>query len=81
MGQNIRQQLEKDYRLFCIPFSTNKDKYSRAWMASEWIRDSLTICNFDKKELFLQQASDFPTSEHDDLIDNVVMAFENFNKL
>lgn len=81
MGQNIRQQLEKDYRLFCIPFSTNKDKYSRAWMASEWIRDSLTICNFEKKELFLQQASEFPTSEHDDLIDNVVMAFENFNKL
>lgn len=60
-------------------FITKTDKYNRAAMAIDFIENNLTILKYcENLELLLNQASEFPTGQHDDLIDNVVMACENF---
>ena len=60
-------------------FATEKDKYSRAYVRMNDIKNYFRVCNTVNlqvvKELTLQ-ADGFPVADHDDLIDNVVMAFE-----
>lgn len=62
-----------------VGFATDKDKYSRAYVRMNDIKNYFRVCNTVQlqvvKELTLQ-ADGFPVADHDDLIDNVVMAFE-----
>ena len=81
-GANVKRKLKVDFGIEVYGFSTNKDKYSRAWAASgdidKYFRMSPTCPQID---LLQQQANDFPTAEHDDLIDNVVMCFEQKHRI
>lgn len=62
-----------------VGFTTSRDKYSRAWLQMDNIRNYLRVA-FAGEELdeLVRQADEFPAGEHDDLIDNVVMAFERY---
>lgn len=60
-------------------FTTTGDKYSRAYVRMNDVRNYLRVCptvdGITLEEL-QRQADGFPIADHDDLIDNVVMAFE-----
>lgn len=78
-GANIADRLRRDGVRGVVGFSTNKDKYSRAWLQMENIKNYLRVAfSGDEVGELLRQADEFPAGEHDDLIDNVVMAFERF---
>lgn len=60
-------------------FSTTSDKYSRAYVRMEDVKNYLRIIRtipVGVIEELRRQADGFPVADHDDLIDNVVMAFE-----
>lgn len=63
-------------------FATSRDKYSRAYVQAEDIRNHFRIAssvNPDTASELVREADVFPVAGddiHDDLIDNVVMAFE-----
>ena len=60
------------------PFSTIKDKYSRAGIVYSDIFNYFRVSDgCPQIDTLIQQAQDFPTGEFDDIIDNVVMAFEH----
>lgn len=68
-------------------FSTTADKYSRAYVQSEAVKNYLRIssnCNLRAVEELARQADAFPIGGdniHDDLIDNVIMAFERLYRI
>lgn len=65
-----------------VGFSTTSDKYSRAWLQMDNIKNYFRIFAAVDENVareLLVQADQFPAGEHDDLIDNVVMAFERLN--
>lgn len=60
-------------------FTTTGDKFSRAYVHMEDVKNYLRICGSVSPlvlEELRKQADGFPVADHDDLIDNVVMAFE-----
>lgn len=63
-------------------FSTTKDKYSRAYVQREDITQRLRVCPSIPAESLAElcrEADSFPIEDgntHDDLLDNVIMAFE-----
>ncbi len=77
VGKMINRQLaDKGCRL--VPFVTRGDKYSRAYAQLEALprlRVSPSLDAGTRSEL-VRQTREFPTADHDDLIDNVIMAFE-----
>lgn len=79
LGRNVIEKLRKKGCKNIVGFVTNKDKYTRAYLQKENIENYLYICSDLKnetKDMLMQQMRDFPISEHDDMLDNVVMAFE-----
>jgi hypothetical protein len=81
-GANVRNILQNDFDLSVIGFSTNKEKYARAFNLSKKIQDLLRVSEACQNRHLLQsQSLDFPTGEHDDLIDNVVMCFEKYEDI
>lgn len=60
-------------------FTTSSDKYSRAYVRMNDVKDYLRVCpsvTASVLEELARQLDGFPVAEHDDLADNVVMAFE-----
>lgn len=60
-------------------FTTSADKYSRAYVRMNDVKNYLRICQSvpaSVLEELTRQLDGFPVAEHDDLADNVVMAFE-----
>jgi hypothetical protein len=60
-------------------FSTTADKYSRAYVRMEDVKNYLRVCRtvpVGVVEELRRQADGFPVADHDDLIDNIVMGFE-----
>lgn len=60
-------------------FTTSSDKYSRAYVRMNDVKDYLRICHSvpaSVLEELARQLDGFPVADHDDLADNVVMAFE-----
>lgn len=78
-GRNIIDELRKRGIKNIIGFITKNDKYSRAYIQKENIENYFYLCSNldeDMKSLLLQQMTEFPICEHDDLLDNVIMSFE-----
>ena len=74
--QTISGSLKKGVRRIA-PFTTNRDKYSRAGVVYADINNYFAIkkgCS--NANLLISQAKEFPAGATDDLIDNVIMAFE-----
>lgn len=84
VGRNIISEFRKFGIGNVIGFCTKSDKYSRAVLRMDDIRTGFsvsTICDNEAVNELLRQFDEFPIGEHDDLTDNVVMAFERiFNR-
>lgn len=62
-----------------VGFSTNADKYSRAYVQMDSVKNYFRIfagADGDAVHELLTEADEFPAGAHDDLVDNVIMAFE-----
>lgn len=76
-GKNIMKKLREKGVAKLAGFSTTSDKYSRAYIQLENIENYVSIVNGCPNAALLQtQTNEFPVGDHDDLIDNAVMACE-----
>lgn len=86
-GTNVMKKMRKAGCRALAGFSTNADKYSRAYVQAEAVRNYLRVvrgCDVKAVEELARQMDCFPvTGEeiHDDLVDNVVMAFERIYRI
>ena len=81
VGADVLNKMRKHGCRNMAGFSTCSDKYSRAWLQMDNIKNYFRIfagVDQDAARELLVQADEFPAGVHDDLIDNVVMAFERF---
>ena len=81
VGADVLNKMRKNGCRNMAGFSTSADKYSRAWLQMDNIKNYFRIfagVDQDAARELLVQADEFPAGVHDDLIDNVVMAFERF---
>jgi len=79
VGSDVLNKTRKAGAKNIVGFATTSDKYSRAWLQMDNIKNYFRIFAAVDMEVvreLLVQADQFPAGEHDDLIDNVVMAFE-----
>ena len=79
IGRNVINELQKLGVCNLAGFATKSDKYSRAVLKADALRHYFRIdpqCDPSAVAELIRQADEFPVGEHDDLIDNVVMAFE-----
>lgn len=79
VGADVLNKMRKAGSKNLVGFATTSDKYSRAWLQMDNIKNYFRIFAAVDMEVvreLLVQADQFPAGEHDDLIDNVVMAFE-----
>lgn len=80
-GANVMDRMRKAGCRNMAGFATTSDKYSRAWLQMDNIKNYLRVfagMDQDAARELLVQADEFPAGAHDDLIDNIVMAFERF---
>lgn len=78
-GRNIINEMTKREVENLAGFATTADKYTRAYLKKEQIRNYVTICptcDPSAVEELTRQADEFPVGEHDDLLDDVIMAVE-----
>ena len=81
VGRSIIELLRKKGIKNIVGFSTKTDKYSRAYLQNENIKNYLYLCRRNENvDLLQNQFYEFPNGEHDDLVDNVIMAFEKLLK-
>lgn len=81
VGADVLNKMRKAGAKNLVGFATISDKYSRAWLQMDNIKNYFRIfagMDQDAARELLVQADEFPAGAHDDLIDNVVMAFERF---
>lgn len=78
-GRNIINEMTKRGVENLVGFATTADKYTRAFLKQEQVRNYVAICptcDLQAVEELTRQADEFPVGDHDDLIDDVVMAIE-----
>ena len=86
-GRNVMEKMRQAGARNLAGFVTHRDKYSRAYVQAEAMRDYFRICNGCNPEAvreLLHEADVFPVTGddiHDDLLDNVVMAFEKLHRI
>lgn len=79
VGADVLNKMRKAGAKNLVGFSTTSDKYSRAWLQMDNIKNYFRIFAAVDVEVvreLIVQADQFPAGENDDLVDNVVMAFE-----
>ncbi len=78
-GKEIGRILRVEHDINVRGFSTSRDKYSRVAEKDKSIHNYFYISSLIEPNtisLLNQQFKEFPSGEHDDIVDNVVMAFE-----
>ena len=86
-GRNVMEKMRQAGARNLAGFVTHRDKYSRAYVQAEAMRDYFRIvdgCNPVAVRELLHEADVFPVTGddiHDDLLDNVVMAFEKLHRI
>lgn len=86
-GANVIEKMRQAGTVGLAGFSTNRDKYSRAYVQSEAVKNYLRVwrgCNPSAVSELARQMDVFPVSGdeiHDDLVDDVVMAFERLYRI
>ena len=86
-GRNVMEKMRQAGARNLAGFVTHRDKYSRAYVQAEAMRDYFRIvdgCNLVAVLELLHEADVFPVTGddiHDDLLDNVVMAFEKLHRI
>lgn len=86
-GRNVMEKMRQAGARNLAGFVTRSDKYSRAYVQAEAMRDYFRICDSCNPEAvreLLHEADVFPVTGddiHDDLLDDVVMAFERLHRI
>ena len=86
-GRNVMEKMRQAGARNLAGFVTHRDKYSRAYVQAEAMRDYFRICDGCNPEAvreLLHEADVFPVTGddiHDDLLDDVVMAFEKLHRI
>lgn len=86
-GANVIEKMRQAGAVGLAGFSTNRDKYSRAYIQSEAVKNYLRVwrgCNPSAVAELARQMDAFPVTGddiHDDLVDDVVMAFERLYRI
>lgn len=86
-GRNVMDKMRQAGARNIAGFVTRSDKYSRAYVQAEAMRDYFRICDGCNPEAvreLLHEADVFPVTGddiHDDLLDDVVMAFEKLHRI
>lgn len=86
-GRNVMEKMRQAGARNLAGFVTRSDKYSRAYVQAEAMRDYFRICENCSPEAVLEllhEADVFPVTGdeiHDDLLDDVVMAFEKLHRI
>lgn len=86
-GRDVMDKMRQAGARNLAGFVTRSDKYSRAYVQAEAMRDYFRIvegCNPEAVRELLHEADVFPVTGddiHDDLLDNVVMAFEKLHRI
>lgn len=86
-GRNVMEKMRQAGARNLAGFVTRSDKYSRAYVQAEAMRDYFRICdgcNPAAVRELLHEADVFPVTGddiHDDLLDDVVMAFEKLHRI
>ena len=86
-GRNVLDKMRQAGARNLAGFVTHRDKYSRAYVQAEAMRDYFRIvesCNPAAVRELLYEADVFPVTGddiHDDLLDDVVMAFEKLHRI
>lgn len=86
-GRNVMEKMRQAGARNLVGFVTHRDKYSRAYVQAEAMRDYFRICdgcNTAAVRELLHEADVFPVTGddiHDDLLDDVVMAFEKLHRI
>lgn len=86
-GRNVMDKMRQAGARNLAGFVTRSDKYSRAYVQAEAMRDCFRICDSCNPEAvreLLHEADVFPVTGddiHDDLVDDVVMAFEKLHRI
>ena len=86
-GRNVMDKMRQAGARNLAGFVTHRDKYSRAYVQAEAMRDYFRICDGCNPEAvreLLHEADVFPVTGddiHDDLLDDVVMAFEKLHRI
>ena len=87
VGSSVMDKMRKAGCRNMAGFSTNSDKYSRAYVQAEAIKNYTRIvegCNPNAVAELVREADVFPIEGdeiHDDLLDNLVMAYERIYKI
>ena len=82
IGKNVSQKLREAGFKNLFGFTTKTDKYNRAANAIDFLENYFYILNTCTNiNLLLEQIENFPLAEHDDLVDNIIMAVENIKKI
>ena len=86
-GRNVMEKMRQAGARNLAGFVTHRDKYSRAYVQAEAMSDYFRIyegCNPAAVRELLHEADVFPVTGddiHDDLLDDVVMAFEKLHRI
>ena len=86
-GRNVMEKMRQAGARNLAGFVTRSDKYSRAYVQAEAMSDYFRICdgcNPAAVRELLHEADVFPVTGddiHDDLLDDVVMAFEKLHRI
>lgn len=86
-GRNVMEKMRQAGARNLAGFVTRSDKYSRAYVQAEAMRDYFRICDGCNPEAvreLLHEADVFPVTGddiHDDILDDVVMAFERLYRI
>lgn len=87
VGSSVMNKMRKAGCRNMAGFSTNSDKYSRAYVQAEAIKNYTRIvegCNTSAVAELVREADVFPVEGddiHDDLLDNLVMAYERIYRI
>lgn len=87
VGSSVMDKMRKAGCRNMAGFSTNSDKYSRAYVQAEAMKNYTRIvegCNPNAVSELVREADVFPIEGdeiHDDLLDNLVMAYERIYKI
>lgn len=87
VGSSVMDKMRKAGCRNMAGFSTNSDKYSRAYVQAEAMKNYTRVvegCNQNAVAELVREADVFPIEGdeiHDDLLDNLVMAYERIYRL
>lgn len=84
IGRSVGERLRAAGVRNLVGFTTKSDKFSRAFLQQERVKDLFGVADSVSAEVsqeLARQFAAFPMGDNDDLVDNIIMAFERIVNL